>query len=186
MMQDLKGYEGQYKINESGIIINKNGHVMRTAVSNAGYLRTALEEKDSTYRKNESIHRLVAIQFIPNPYNLPIVMHKDNDPLNNHVSNLEWGTQSDNIKQAFIEDRKATPKTKMKYVYEVYNDETGDIIKCKGRSGVSDLIGYEEISLKNMVGNGKKISLGPYKNYMIRRLDQKIIKPILFNNTFND
>ena len=58
MMKDIPGYEGKYKINESGIVINKNGHVMRTAVSNSGYLRTALEEKDSTKRKNESIHSI--------------------------------------------------------------------------------------------------------------------------------
>lgn len=35
MMKDIEGYDG-YKINESGIVINKNGHVMRTAVSNSG------------------------------------------------------------------------------------------------------------------------------------------------------
>ena len=55
MMIDLVNYEGKYKINEAGIIINKKGHVMRTAVSNSGYLRTALEEKDSTKRKNEHV-----------------------------------------------------------------------------------------------------------------------------------
>ena len=54
MMRDVKGYEGKYKINESGIIINKNGHVMRTAVSNSGYMRVALEDKNGIHRTNES------------------------------------------------------------------------------------------------------------------------------------
>lgn len=163
MMKEIKGYE-DYKINESGIVINKNGHVMRTAKSNSGYLRTSLENKDG--RKNFSIHRLVAQTFIPNPNNLPIVMHKDNDPLNNYVSNLEWGTQSDNINQAFNEGRKISPQ---KIKYQIFND-TGDIINCNNRNEVAELIGYEIISLKNMVGNNRKIYLGPYKDYQIRRV----------------
>lgn len=180
-MKEIEGYNGNYKINESGIVINKNGHVMRTAVSNAGYLRTALEIPNGNgNRKNESIHRLVAQTFIPNPDDLPIVLHKDNDPLNNHVSNLKWGTQSENIKQAFDDGRKISPYKGNTYPnkYQVYNKETGDSIICDCRSDVSDLIGYAEISLKNMIGNGRKIALGPYKDYEIRRLKEmvKIVK----------
>ena len=172
-MKEIEGYNGDYKINESGIVINKNGHVMRTAVSNSGYLRTALEIPGSNgNRKNESIHRLVAKTFIPNPDNLPVVMHKDNDPLNNHVSNLQWGTQSDNIRQAFDDGRKTSPSKGHKYPnkYQVFNPDTGDSIICDCRSDVSDLIGYKEISLKNMIGNGRRVALGPYKDYQIRRL----------------
>ena len=40
--------------------------------------------------KNISIHRLVALAFIPNPDNLPIINHKDENPSNNMVGNLEW------------------------------------------------------------------------------------------------
>lgn len=49
--------------------------------------------------------RLVAMAYIPNPNNLPIVCPKDNNPLNNHVSNLYWGTQKMNIQQAVREKR---------------------------------------------------------------------------------
>lgn len=51
------------------------------------------------------IHRLVAMVYIPNPNNLPIVMHLDNDIYNNHVSNLKWGTQKENLEQAIFEQR---------------------------------------------------------------------------------
>ena len=180
MMHPLKGYEGKYWINESGVIINKKGHKMRTAVSNSGYLRVALEEKDSTHRRNESIHRLVAQEFIPNPNNYPVVMHIDDDRLNNHVSNLKWGTYSENVQQSVKEGTFG----RMKNQYEIFN-QCGDSIICKNREEVADTIGYETISLKNMVGNGRKIALGPYKGYMIRRITKeeikgKIIKPVYF------
>ena len=50
-------------------------------------------------------HRLVALAYIPNPNNYPIVMHKDNNPLNNHVDNLMWGTYSMNNLQCSREGR---------------------------------------------------------------------------------
>jgi hypothetical protein len=50
-MKDIPGYNGKYQINECGNIINKNGHVMRSAASKNGYLRVALELPNSTKRK---------------------------------------------------------------------------------------------------------------------------------------
>ena len=176
-MKDIPGYGGKYQINESGVIVNDNGHTMRTAVGNTGYLRTSLEEPNNIHRKNEFIHRLVAQTFIPNPDNLPVVMHLDNDKLNNHVSNLKWGTQSDNVQQAINDGRrrpKAEPKRRVSRqgsAYEVYNEETGDSVICNTRSELADTIGYAEISLKNMVGHDRGITQGAYKGYKIRRLD---------------
>lgn len=52
--------------------------------------------------KNKSVTarvaRLVAIAFIPNPYNLPEVNHKDYNRQNSHVNNLEWITHADNVR----------------------------------------------------------------------------------------
>ena len=46
--------------------------------------------------KKMGIHRLVAIHFIENPDNLPVVDHIDRNKSNNHVSNLRWSTHLDN------------------------------------------------------------------------------------------
>lgn len=75
------------------------GKILKPLKANNGYYRIDLKQ----HQKNKyiSIHRLVAETFIPNPNNLPQVNHKDNNPANNRADNLEWCTQSYNIKYAY-------------------------------------------------------------------------------------
>lgn len=47
--------------------------------------------------KKYLVHRLVTQAFISNPQNLPCVNHKDENPQNNHISNLEWCSYTYNI-----------------------------------------------------------------------------------------
>jgi hypothetical protein len=51
--------------------------------------------------KNYSLHRIVALTFIPNPENKDTVNHKDGNKLNNAISNLEWLTNKENIQHGF-------------------------------------------------------------------------------------
>jgi hypothetical protein len=88
------GYEGLYCVSESGVVKSPNG-TKRPAVTNKGYLVVELY-KDNV-RKKALVHRLVAQAFIPNPKGYPNVCHKDDDPKNNSVGNLFWGTQRMNI-----------------------------------------------------------------------------------------
>jgi hypothetical protein len=82
-----------YFVSESGGIF-RDGLKKNTTMSNKGYKMV------STYfygKSNKlSIHRLVAILYVPNPNNLPQVNHIDGDKLNNHYSNLEWVTNQQN------------------------------------------------------------------------------------------
>lgn len=55
-----------------------------------GYRRVRLQGK--TFK----VHRLVAEAFVPNPDNLPYVLHRDGDRENNHYTNLEWSDRQSN------------------------------------------------------------------------------------------
>jgi hypothetical protein len=84
-----------YQISENGEVINDRTKTIQKLSSNTGGYKTIKIQK-----KWFLIHRVVAQAFIPNPNDLPNVLHKDNNPSNNSVDNLYWGTQSDNIKQS--------------------------------------------------------------------------------------
>jgi len=92
-------YSENYEVSNTGLIRNKHtGYALKPSVDKKGYLRARLSRKN--IKKSVRIHRMVAIAFIPNPNILPQVNHKDGDKNNNSVSNLEWSTNSDNMKHA--------------------------------------------------------------------------------------
>ena len=69
--------------------------LISTYKDSTGYLVVSVRDKNGNiYRKK--VHRLVAEAFIPNPNNLPVVNHKDEDKTNNRIDNLEWCTSKEN------------------------------------------------------------------------------------------
>ena len=70
------------------------GRVLKQSYSSSGYLQVGVSINGK--RVTKLVHRLIAQAFIPNPEELPQINHKDSDPTNNNVSNLEWCTASYN------------------------------------------------------------------------------------------
>lgn len=90
-----------YEININGIVRNrKTGKVKQQYINDSGYCMVTLH-KDNNNGKPRRVHRLIAKHFIPNPDNKPHINHKDGNPLNNHVSNLEWCTHKENMQHGF-------------------------------------------------------------------------------------
>lgn len=86
----------KYEISSHGRVRNTtNGRILRGSIDSRGYRRYDLSI--SGERIVCSGHVLVANAFIPKCEGKPLVNHKDGDRLNNHVSNLEWCTYSENI-----------------------------------------------------------------------------------------
>ena len=113
--KDIKGFEGRYQVSNLGRVrsLDWHGHkgrMLKLKINKMwGYYRLNLAHPDG-YIKSVSVHRIVAIAFIPNPDNLPEVNHKDENKLNNVVcfnpdgsidterTNLEWCTGLYNLR----------------------------------------------------------------------------------------
>lgn len=88
-----------YAVCKDGFVCNKDGHILRKRKGDkAGHESVCMMRNGK--REYRYIHRLVAEAFIPNPDNLPIVRHLDDDRSNNCVDNLAWGTQKDNYEDS--------------------------------------------------------------------------------------
>lgn len=93
----IKGFEDRYMISSFGrIYLLLFGRLGKPYLGGNGYYMITLRGSDGSFLKN-TIHRLVAETFIPNPNGLPIINHKDEVKTNNRVENLEWCTQKYNI-----------------------------------------------------------------------------------------
>lgn len=113
--RDVAGFEDRYEVSNRGRVRskaytkwgkNKGGafsYVTTPGILkqnlNDGYPKVTLERLGE--RKTVKVHKLVALAFISNPDNLPVVNHKDSDRTNNNVSNLEWCTQQYNVQHSY-------------------------------------------------------------------------------------
>jgi hypothetical protein len=110
--KDIQGYEGLYQVSSLGKVKSIDRYVKHNSGSkmliksvvmhpsiSCGYKRISLC-KEGKY-KSFQVHRLLAIEFIPNPKNKPCINHKDGIKLNNDLSNLEWNTYAENNQHAY-------------------------------------------------------------------------------------
>ena len=88
----LKNFEDLYFISEAGIIRKKNLKIISSRIDNTGYEVVSLT-KDKVRRY--PLHKLIAQTFIPNPDDLPMVLHINRDRLNNEIQNLKWVSRKD-------------------------------------------------------------------------------------------
>lgn len=98
-------------LEEYGVYVTDDGKVLKEVAQwddRRGYKCISLHSRPT---KNLQVHRLVAKAFIPyNESSDGIVMHKDDNPHNNCVDNLMWGTYSQNIKDAYDHDLRTNNK----------------------------------------------------------------------------
>lgn len=112
----MKGYEETHLINPitQEIYSKIKKRVLKGSV-NDGYIRFHLKTLDEKI-KTEKLHRIMALNFIPNPNNYPVVNHINGDKLDNRIENLEWCTVSHNNKEAYrLGLRKVSDKTRKQF-----------------------------------------------------------------------
>lgn len=100
--KEIEGYEDRYEVSNDGnvrsllyyssrkqrFVFRKKPRLLKIETTHDGYKRVCLSYERNM--KHHLVHRLVATAFIPNPKNYPSINHKDENPANNNVSNLEW------------------------------------------------------------------------------------------------
>lgn len=116
--KSIEGYEGFYEVSNLGRVKSlsryvSNGtsvplyvkeRILKQWKDKKGYCTVVLG-KEGKY-KTYAVHRLVANAFILNPNNLPCVNHKDENPSNNFVDNLEWCTYRYNLNYGTAQERR--------------------------------------------------------------------------------
>lgn len=101
--RDIEGYKGLYQISNYGrvksYVSNPLGKILKHR-HYSEYNTVVLIDKNGDSKKY-MVHRLVALAFIHNPNDYPMINHIDGDKHNNLPENLEWCTQSQNAKHAY-------------------------------------------------------------------------------------
>jgi hypothetical protein len=111
--RDIQEYEGLYQVSNHGRVRSLDrfvgyrggrlrkqmGRILSPGIHPQGYLRVSLQKQATV--KQVFVHRLVAAAFLKADKSLPVVNHINAIPNDNRVSNLEWCTQSHNVRHAF-------------------------------------------------------------------------------------
>ncbi len=110
--KSISGTHGHYEVSDLGRVrsidrmisharhgkyVFYQGKVLATERKRAKAYQIAVLRVDGK-SITKTVHRLVAETFISNPKGYPMVLHRDDDPDNNIVRNLRWGTASDNMR----------------------------------------------------------------------------------------
>ena len=127
--------ETNYSVDTDGNVYSPSG-IMKPQKDNIGYIKVTIVEDGK--QKRYSVHRMVAITFIPNKHNHPDVNHKNSDKSDNRLSNLEWCSKSYNHihKYENLSDNKKTGRMSltMNEVKEIRNNYDGGNIRQYARS----------------------------------------------------
>lgn len=141
--KDIKGYEGLYQASNLGRIKSLNSKkILKGYLNQYGYIRIVLYKKGVP--KSYQAHRLIAMTFIENENNLPVINHKDENKQNNNVNNLEWCTIKYNSNYGSGIQKQVNKRKRKINQYDL----NGNFIKCW--DGIADAEKYCNISRQNI------------------------------------
>lgn len=171
----IQGSETDY-ITPTGEIYKDYGNNMmfhkKTFINkHNGYLYCGITYPDGN--KQRRVHVLVALAYLPNPNNLPIVMHIDNNKANPCVDNLKWGTVSENTKAAFDDGLQVNDKNwndSQSIHVCVFNMEQQLIQKYGSVGEASRQLGITKTAILNQCNHGVKTK--PRCGYYFRYLSE--------------
>lgn len=149
----IAGYEGLYEVSNLGRVrsLKRNntlGKTLKPLTDRDGYYQITLSKNN--VRVTKKVHRLVAIAFIENPNNYPVINHKDENKQNNCVENLEWCTVKYNTNYNGMAHRRMIHRRKP--LVAIKGEE---ILKFESVFDASQKLGVSHSNISNCL-HGKK------------------------------
>lgn len=175
--KDVKGYEGFYQVSDLGNVrslardvYRQNGtfhHHVEEKILVPGINRYCYQYVNlckNGKRKVMTIHRLVAMAFLPNPENKPMINHKDEVKNNNSVENLEWCSAQYNINfgtrnARMIQNRRSYKFGNAPSAKAVFCEELNKTFDCAKRAG--EELGIDRSAITK-VCKGKRNTVGGF------------------------
>lgn len=99
--REIPGYDGDYFVSDKGRILSlcrNEPRILKPFICSNDGNRTGYYYVEIRGQK-QRVHRLVALVFLENPENKPVVHHIDGNPLNNAVENLTYATYAENAQE---------------------------------------------------------------------------------------
>lgn len=100
--RDIPELGGLYQCSNAGNFRKRNKdkrceewRYLSGTISSNGYVQMCIPNYHT-----QLAHRIIALTFIPNPDNYPVINHKDRIKTNNKIDNLEWVDQKANIQHS--------------------------------------------------------------------------------------
>lgn len=173
--KDIEGTNGKYIVSNDGKVatLRKRKKLLTLTKQKSGYLYAMIEINGK--QVNKRVNRLVATAFVENPNNYPMVNHLDGCKTNNHADNLQWVTNSQNMKHAhakglvkkhiFTEEerKRISEKLKGRKKSEETRKKISMALKGKKRPNISEKLKGRKISEEtrkkiSLAHKGKKLS----------------------------
>lgn len=153
----ITDYE-DYSITRDGVVMNnKTNQILKQKIDRYGYPAISLYIKG--VKKYFTIHRLVAISWIPNPHGYPQVNHLDGVKTNNDVSNLVWCNAKENITHSYL-----TGLNRNTNFVNLENIKTGEIRSFKSVKELSRFLNIYSSVLTPLIKYSKENPvLGTYR-----------------------
>jgi hypothetical protein len=161
--KDVVGFEGIYEVSNHGRIRSKEGKVthskkhgkrvwksriLKDKTPNGREYRVTLWKDKKPYTR--LAHRVVAEAFLPKVEGKNSINHKDGNPKNNHVENLEWCTHLENNRHAFENQLIKTSQS-----VTLIDKKTGEKHYFYSKSKASEFAGKNKGYISSLLKRGK-------------------------------